>query len=356
MIQFKKNTILANKYRLISCLGHGSYGQVWLSEDILLNQIVALKIIPSPLKELVKNIKEAKIGHKFTHPHLIKIYNAEIMPITVNGSEAVLTLIAEEYHKNGTVKSLLNNHNFIDSKQLIKVLKEILLGLEHLHVNGIIHNDIKPANILIDNNGRSVLSDYGISGVSQNNSPIMAEDAYILHEAPETVLSGLIDYKTDIYQLGCTAYRLANGLNQMTEIIDSNNNQLYNNKIHFNAKFDNIYMPKQLIRIIQKAMAPQEKRYNSALEMRRDIEKLNYSGYWSDDPLYTQEIAGFNSHNIFRFHIDSVGRSFRIETTKQNKLSNKTTRVSKYCAKNLRKKDLIKMRSNLIDSVEKGII
>lgn len=355
-MDFNEGKILDNKYQLISSLGKGGFGQVWLSRDLLLNSTVALKIIPSALSDFVKNIKEAIIGHKFIHPNLIRIYNAELVPFEIGSTRIVLTLIAEEYHKNGTITSLINNHNFLDSNSLIRLLKELLLGLEHLHANGIYHNDIKPANILIDNNGQAILSDYGISGVSQNNTPVQADNAYILHEAPETITSGLIDAQTDIYQLGCTAYRLVNGLNELNTVISNDRDILYKNKLNFNSKQRNKYIPKKLSRIIQKAMASKDLRYKTALEMRRDLEKLNFSGYWTDDPEDKQLIAGFDTKYIYRFKVINSNRGYVMNATKQSLRTGSITKISKFCVKHLNKREADKLQDTYIESVITGNI
>lgn len=353
---FKSGIILDNKYKLISPLGRGGFGEVWLAADLLLNITVALKIIPSELDEVVKNLKEAIIGHKFDHTNLIKIFNAEIILYKdSSGENKALTLIAEEYHKNGTIKSLLNSHNFIASNVLIQLLEGVLLGLEHLHANGVYHNDIKPANILIDNNGNAVLSDYGISGISKSMLPIQPDNFYLLHAAPETIKNNLIDQTTDIYQLGCTAFRLANGLDQLNPVLKSGSSaDLYQSKIAFDAKFINKYYPLKLARIIQKAMAPKESRFPSALEMRRELERLNFEGYWSDDPNNSNDLAGFCHNYIFRYSITNQGKLHKFDATKQNINTNKLTHIGKFCRKNLSTAECRKMEKQYINCVIEG--
>lgn len=319
------------KYRLDKKLGQGSFGQVWLATDKSIDSQVALKVLPAEFSRVAQILEEARNGHKVNHPNLLKIYYADIVPTSTPG--VAIVIIAQEYHHKGTIESELNSLNFLPLPRLLKILKDILLGLEYLHNGGIIHNDIKPGNILLDNYGNGILADYGISGISSDGSSIVAKAAYILHQAPESKLNNNIDIQTDLFQIGCTAYRLANSVTD--------------------TSFCNYqpYVPKRLISIIKKALNEDRmKRYSTALEIRRDLEKLYFPGYWdsaSDGSLigkgkkydYTFEVIP-KSNNLFDYFAYQISRE-----------TNRVSKISRYCSKNISKREIQKCNSSFFEWV-----
>ena len=184
MISFKEKDIIY-KFELIKRLGKGNFGEVWLAKDTTIDKEVALKILPSDFSQIAKQLlEEAKNGKKVSHKNLLEIFYADVAQ-TPDGT--FVTLIAQEYLKNGTIENNLNSQNFLPLPNLIKILKDVLLGLEYLHNGGVFHNDIKPSNILLDEHGNGVLSDYGISSFSMDLSPVCPKGVYKIHGAPETI-------------------------------------------------------------------------------------------------------------------------------------------------------------------------
>ena len=343
------------KYKLIRKLGAGAFGQVWLAEDTSINNTVALKILPSDFKNVATVLEEARIGHKFNHDNLLQIHYADI--ITLNDGSAI-TLIAQDYKPNGTVERLLNTHNFLDAPILLRVLKDILYGLEYLHNSNIFHNDIKPGNILLGDKNIAILADYGISGITLDGNPIIPKDTYIVHGAPETLSSTpIINIHTDIYQVGCTAYRLANGISTLRDEF-SNNSSEYQQRV-LNGEISNkkhgMHVPIKLASIIKKAMSldPND-RYLSALEMRRDLEKLSFAGYWTVDPHISTELIGKGAKYDYKFEKNlRPGNTFDFTATKVNK-SGRRTRVTQFCKKSLNAKDVAKIEKEYYQWVIKN--
>lgn len=313
------------KYRLDRKLGQGAFGQVWLATDIIIENQVALKILPSEFRSVIQTLEEARNGHKVNHNNLLKIYSADIVP--TSNPDVAIVVIAQEYHKNGTIESRLNSLDFLDLPILLKVLKDVLLGLEYLHNGGIIHNDIKPGNILLDNYNNGILSDYGISGFSIDGGSITAKNAYILHQAPESKQDKKIDVQTDIYQLGCTAYRLANSVTD----------------ISFSAFQP--YVPSKLVSIIRKAMnSDRSKRYISALEMRRDLEKLNYPGYWTTTK--GGDLIGKGRNYDYEFEDLSMANGlYDFKSYKIKRDTGRRLKIGRYCKSNLNKRDFTKTKN-----------
>lgn len=323
-MNFQENDIIY-KFRLIKKLGQGSFGSVWLATDTAIESQVALKILPADFSKVVDTLEEARNGHKVNHRNLLQIYSADI--VRIGNSSDMVVLIAQEYHERGTVETLLNARTFLPMPTLIKILKDVLSGLEYLHNGGIIHNDIKPGNILIDKQDNGILSDYGISGVINGANSTIAKNAYFPHQAPESRLNNNIDIQTDIYQLGCTAFRLANNVKER----DFTSFQPY--------------VPSKIVRIIKKSMdANREIRYKTALEMRRDLEKCSFPGYWTVD---NNDYLGIGNRYEYRFYIEpKAERKFDFNARKKNTQSGHETRILKFCESNLsaRKLESIKTK------------
>lgn len=321
---------LIGKYKLIQKLGKGSFGEVWLAIDTYIEQKCALKILPSAFTDVASKLEEARNGNMVSHNNLLQIYSADVY-MTTNRDAVVV--IAQKYYPNGTIESKLNSCNFLPTPLLLKILKDILLGLEYLHNGQIVHNDIKPGNILLDEQGNGILSDYGISGISVSGNPIDAKNAYLPHQAPESKIDNKIDFQTDIYQLGCTAYRLANCISDCSF-----------------CQFQP-YVPSKIVSIIKKALNKDaDKRYKTALEMRRDLEKCFFPGYWTTD--VNNEFVGIGKKYEYRFNTNfKVGGFFDFNAIQTNKESGRETKVSNFCKKNLKKRDFEKIKKEYFEWV-----
>ena len=328
-MNFQKNDVIY-KFRLMKKLGQGSFGSVWLATDTALESQVALKILPADFSKVVDTLEEARNGHKVNHRNLLQIYSADI--VRIDSSNVMAVLIAQEYHERGTVETLLNARHFLPTPTLIKILKDVLLGLEYLHNGGIIHNDIKPGNILIDKQGNGILSDYGISGVINGECSTIAKNAYIPHQAPESRFNNEIDFQTDIYQLGCTAFRLANNVTE--------------------REFTSFqpYVPNTVVKIIKRSIdANRDIRYKTALEMRRDLEKCSFPGYWTVD---NNDYLGIGNRYEYRFDIvPKAERKFDFNARKRNTQSGRETRILDFCLSNLSARQLESIKTKFFQWV-----
>lgn len=339
MMTFKEKDRIY-KFELEKRLGNGSFGEVWLAKDTTIDKEVALKILPSDFGHVVQKLEEAKNGKKVSHKNLLEIYYADVVQIT---PDFCIALIAQEYQENGTMESYLNAHNFLPLPYLLKILSDVLLGLEYLHNGGVIHNDIKPSNILIDKNGNGVLADYGISSFSEDLSPVQPKNVYKIHGAPETISGAKeISALTDIYQLGCTAYRLANGIGEIK-------NEFSKDPVSFNeaklkgkipSKKYQPYVPKKLATIINKAIeVSPEKRYTSAIDMKHALEKLYFPGYWTTNPDNTSELIGYGKNYSYTYEIIPKANNMFDFNAYQKSKDVRVTRKTDFCKKNLSLKD-----------------
>jgi serine/threonine-protein kinase len=200
-------------YRIVRQLGRGSMGVVYLAEDVHLRRQVALKVLAPTLVdgELFRQRfdRESYNAASLDHPNIIPVYAA--------GQAAGALYIAMRYVAVGNLRALLETHGPLSLEQATSVIVAVADALDAAHAQGIIHRDVKPANILVD--GRSgqehyYLSDFGIAK-SVSSSESLTSTGQILgtidYIAPEQVQGKPVDGRADLYALGCVLYYCLTG-------------------------------------------------------------------------------------------------------------------------------------------------
>ncbi|GGE55855.1 serine/threonine-protein kinase [Actibacterium pelagium] len=323
------------KHTLKLKLGGGNFGEVWLAHDEALDQDFAVKLLDPSKTSIHSELQEARVGHKMDHDNLVKVHGADVGQF--KGSSVVT--LSMDYLPKGSVLTLLNSGNFMPLGDAIRITIDTLRGLEYLHELDIYHNDIKPQNILLGENGEAKLTDYGISAQAQNGQSVAARASYVLHQAPEVTASGNINAQTDVYQVGLTLFRLLNGIGTLEAKHSSLGRAAFLDaatKGRLIGKADyQPYLPSMLIRVVKKAIHHDPtKRFQSALDMRRALEKLAYQGRWTTNA--GGELIGCDSKHEYRFEATPKSRGkFDLTTFKTNKKSGRETKVGAFTKKNI---------------------
>jgi serine/threonine protein kinase len=212
------NNLYHNRYRLLEKKGKGGFGEVWKAQDEQTGLLVALKVI-APMQGLSEAVRlsfinEFKETFNLSHSHLLTPNHYE----KCNDSPYIVMPLCDQ----GSLERYVDEQKKITEQELARILYQISSGLEYLHHRGKLHNDIKPANILISDNNNYKLADFGISTTTrqtvyrntieraqanlQNNHAGMA----VAYAAPELFGENPINtQKTDIFSLGVTLYELA---------------------------------------------------------------------------------------------------------------------------------------------------
>ncbi|WP_421365707.1 serine/threonine-protein kinase [Agrobacterium tumefaciens] len=343
-------TTYLNKYVLKERIGSGSFGEVWLAHDMALSHEFALKIL-MPSASIDAKLIEARVGHKFSHNNLVRVHQADV---TSDG----MVLIAMDYFQKGSVTNLANCANFVPLNLALRATIDFLRGLEHLHIHNFYHNDIKPQNILLGDQGQAKLSDYGIVGSSKNGEAVAPSAWYKLHAAPEIGQGLGIEAKTDIFQAGLTFFRLLVGLGVLESKMcdlgeDGYEGAVANGKLVTKTDFPD-YVPLALKSAILKSIDPNPaKRYQSALAMRRDLEKLSFFGSWTVDD--AGDFVGEDSKYLYKFSCQALGAgNSSFECFKLSKSSDRQTKISKYRRKNVSKDVALATRTQFFRDVVLG--
>ena len=200
---------LEGRYEIVRLLGRGGMAAVFLAQDLVLERQVAIKVLPPDMTRdgelIVRFQREAKTAAKLDHPNIIPIHRVE--------SEAGLVYIVMKYVSGQSLEELLDQGPL--SIQLTRhILREAALALGHAHRRHIVHRDVKPANIMLDDDGRVVLTDFGISKAVQGTTHLTGTGIIIgtpQYMAPEQAKGREVDGRTDQYALAMVGYRALTG-------------------------------------------------------------------------------------------------------------------------------------------------
>lgn len=199
------------KYVLLQLLGQGGMGRVYLARDTRMDRLVALKTLSKSRSQnpraVARFAREIRVGAKLQHENLIRVYD--------DGIEYGLRFLVMEYIDGKPVARLLQELGRLPVEAAADLARQVLLGLEHLHEQELLHRDVNPANILVNRSGVAKLTDLGLA-VDLDDSEVLTRDGATVgtfeYISPEQARDGrAIDIRSDIYSLGCTLYQMLAG-------------------------------------------------------------------------------------------------------------------------------------------------
>jgi eukaryotic-like serine/threonine-protein kinase len=263
--------VLLNKFEIIRPLGRGHFGEVHHARNLLVGRPAALKIIEVIDPATHRAEIEAQAQYLCAHDHVVKIHGADAF----NG----FVLIEMEYVEGGSLGDRLKRE-FVPLADGVKAVKEVLFALEHAHCRGIVHRDVKPANIMLAHVAK--LSDFGT--IIQPNSGVRVTDLfYQLHAPPEAVNFQEFSARGDVFAAGLTLLRIANNMPEWGTLLDDEASVLQdiqNGRLPERIGFAD-YMPSKLKRVLRTACSPDPTgRYQSAAAFRQALERLRFVRRW----------------------------------------------------------------------------
>ena len=202
------NKIICNRYKILDHLGTGGMATVWLGYDTILDRQIAIKTfkIDANDEDAVKRFnREAKAVTSLSHPNIVSIYDVE--------NEGEFYYLILEYVEGMTLKDYMIKNPRMPIETIVHIAKQIAAGLSHAHQNGIIHRDIKPQNILMNENLTCKITDFGIARaygdttLTQTNQ--MLGTVYYL--SPEQARGNVATAQSDIYSLGILIFEMITG-------------------------------------------------------------------------------------------------------------------------------------------------
>ena len=206
-LMIRLQRLVEGKYKLERLVGKGGMGAVFLAHDLTLEREVAIKVLPPDIsmdEHIVKRFQqEAKTAAKLDHTNIIPIYRVE--------SDGGLNYFVMKYIAGTSLEDVLDQKQPLSIDYIQRVLWEAACALGHAHQRGVVHRDVKPANIMFDHDGRVMLTDFGISKALQAASGFTGTGMIIgtpHYMAPEQAKGSTVDGRADQYSLGVVAYRM----------------------------------------------------------------------------------------------------------------------------------------------------
>ncbi|QUE85695.1 Stk1 family PASTA domain-containing Ser/Thr kinase [Exiguobacterium alkaliphilum] len=197
-----------DRYRIEQQIGSGGMANVYRAHDEILNRTVAIKVLRSEFSHNEQFIRrferEAHAATSLNHPNIVAIYDV--------GDEQDIYYIVMEHVDGMTLKQYLQEE-YISVEEALRIMGQICDAIDHAHANRIIHRDIKPQNMMIDQNGNVKVTDFGIA-VAMSNATLthtMSVLGSVHYFSPEQARGKFADEKSDIYSLGAVLYELVTG-------------------------------------------------------------------------------------------------------------------------------------------------
>ena len=207
---FDLQQAVAGRYSLEREIGRGGMGIVFLARDVALDRLVAIKLLPPTLAAVPtmreQFIREARTSAKLSHPHIVPIYAVEEIGDLVF---FVMALVDGQ-----TLTQRIRSKGGFSLQEAVRILREVAWALVHAHAQGVVHRDVKPDNILLEEgSGRALVTDFGIaqvmgSAVDQGSSDVIGTPEFM---SPEQALGESVDERSDIYSLGIVAFLSLSG-------------------------------------------------------------------------------------------------------------------------------------------------
>ena len=278
MPELEPGTSVAH-YRIVSKLGEGGMGAVYLADDTRLDRPVALKILPPEFardpERMNRFLQEAKLASALNHPNVAYIHEI--------GEAEGAWFLAMEYVEGAPLTAKIVEGS-MSVTEIVQIGMQAADALDIAHSKGIVHRDIKPANLMITPRGHVKILDFGLA--KRDTSRGVSEDTQLLtstgvvlgtvqYMSPEQALGREVDQRTDLFSLGVVLYEMATG---RLPFSGANSSEVMARILHSQpdaiARF-NYEVPEELERTIRKCLEKErERRYQSARELLVDLKNL----------------------------------------------------------------------------------
>ncbi|WP_425562233.1 Stk1 family PASTA domain-containing Ser/Thr kinase [Leifsonia kafniensis] len=200
--------LIDGRYQVRSRIARGGMATVYLATDLRLERRVAIKIMHGHLADdntfKSRFVQEARSAARLAHPNVVNVFD--------QGQDADMAYLVMEYLPGITLRDLIKDYGRLTPEQTMDILVAVLSGLAAAHKAGIVHRDVKPENVLLADDGRIKLGDFGLARAASNNTAtgqaLLGTIAYL---SPELVTRGVADARSDIYALGILTYEMLTG-------------------------------------------------------------------------------------------------------------------------------------------------
>ncbi|WP_414943537.1 Stk1 family PASTA domain-containing Ser/Thr kinase [Amycolatopsis sp. cmx-11-32] len=207
--------LLSNRYELGDTLGYGGMSEVHHGHDVRLGREVAIKILRADLARdpqfQERFRREAQNAAALNHPAIVAVYDTG----ETNTELGTLPYIVMEFVEGRTLRDIVKTEGPMSQKRAMEVMADVCAALDFSHRHGIVHRDVKPANVMITKNGAVKVMDFGIARAMHDGQSAMTQTAAVIGTAqylsPEQARGESVDARSDVYAAGCVLYELVTG-------------------------------------------------------------------------------------------------------------------------------------------------
>ncbi len=252
------------KYKILSPLGSGGFGAVYLAKDTWIDKDVAIKVPHKQNLNFSELLREPRLLASLDHPNIVSITTAE--------KEDNVFFIVMEYVDGDTLEDVIAHGGALDTARVVDYTTQIGRAVDHAHRQGIIHRDLRPPNVLVSGAGVLKVADFGTSRfleIAAHGTTVIGSPPYM---APEQ-FEGKAVFASDIYSLGITMYQMLTGALPYDTPALSDLDKLRRGELVRPPRLRNPDVPKPMNDIVMKALAPQlSTRYQRASELIADLD------------------------------------------------------------------------------------
>src|SRR5919106_1668893 len=258
---FRGQTI--GKYRILSPLGSGGFGTVYLAEDTWIDKKVALKVPHKQNLDFSELVKEPRLLASLSHPNIVTVLTAE--------QQDNVFFIVMEYVPGDTLEEIIAREGAMDLSRALDFTCQICNAVDHAHNAGILHRDLRPGNMLVSESGMLKVTDFGTSRfleIAAHGTTVVGSPPYM---APEQ-FQGKAVFASDIYSLGVTMYQMLTGVLPYEAPAPADIEKLMSGELVSPPRLKNPAIPKAISDIVMRALAPEvTSRYQRAPELMQDV-------------------------------------------------------------------------------------
>jgi serine/threonine-protein kinase len=254
---FRGQTV--GKYRILSPLGSGGFGSVYLAEDTWIDKKVAIKVPHRQNLDFGELLREPRLLASLSHPNIVTVLTAE--------KQDDVFFIVMEYVPGDTLEAVIERDGTLDLARALDYTCQICNAVDHAHKQGIIHRDLRPGNVLVTDQGLIKVADFGTSRfleIAAHGTTVIGSPPYM---APEQ-FQGKAVFASDIYSLGVTMYQMFTGVLPYDTPMPGDLDRLMRGELASPPILKNKKLPKAISDIVMKAIAADiGSRYQRAAEL-----------------------------------------------------------------------------------------
>jgi serine/threonine-protein kinase len=242
---FRGQTI--GKYRILSALGSGGFGSVYLAEDTWIDKKVALKIPHKQHLDFSDMVKEPRLLASMSHPNIVTVLTAE--------KHENVFFIVMEYVAGDTLERIIARGGALDLPRALDFTCQICNAVDHAHSAGILHRDLRPGNMLVTDTGLLKVTDFGTSRfleIAAHGTTVIGSPPYM---APEQ-FHGKAVFASDVYSVGVTMYQMLTGALPYGTPAPADLERLMRGELVTAPRLKNNRIPKAINDIVLKALEP----------------------------------------------------------------------------------------------------